>query len=227
VHTQTLHLGHLLLLKQQNICFLFDLQALGVRVAQPMDVMQLALLPALALHDALSWPTERLVAYLAFPLLAGLLTHQLPAGIANSAASASGVTAAAAATPAAVAATPVTAAGLPFSATAAATPMASVAGSRKLPKSHSRTVQQQQLQQQQLQQQAAWLMSQLAEHAVVVTTLGNVRISNSSSIAGHPAGEGAAIMQDILYVAATLDACWRVLTACVVVALLSFFHCNA
>jgi hypothetical protein len=145
------------------------LQALGVRVAQPMDVMQLSLLPSLASDEALTWPADRLVAYLAFPVLAGLLT-QLPAGTA--AAVAVGLPTPAAVTPA-TGMLPAAAGAQPmFSSMSAA---ARATGAASMLKSSSRA------QEQQLQlQQEAWLLAQLAQCAVVATTFGNVRMSSSA-----------------------------------------------
>jgi hypothetical protein len=133
-----------------------------------MDVMQLSLLPSLASDEALTWPADRLVAYLAFPVLAGLLT-QLPA---DTAAAAVGLATPAAATPA-TGLLPAAAGAQPmFSSMSAAT---RATGAASMLKSSSRA------QEQQLQlQQEAWLLAQLAECAVVATTFGNVRMSSSA-----------------------------------------------
>jgi hypothetical protein len=163
------------------------LQALGVRVAQPMDVMRLSLLPSLASDEALTWPADRLVAYLAFPVLAGLLT-QLPT---DTTAAAAGVLATPAALTPATGLLPAAAGTHPLltkMSAAAARASAVPAGSTKLLKSSSR-VQEQQLQ----LQQEAWLLAQLAECAVVATTFGNVRMSSGAvqqPLAQQAAGKG-------------------------------------
>jgi hypothetical protein len=145
-----------------------------------MDVMQLSLLPSLASNEALNWPADRLVAYLAFPVLAGLLT-QLPSDTAAAVglATPAAVTPATGLLPAAAGTHPM------FSSMSAA---ARATGAASMLKSSSRA------QEQQLQlQQEAWLLAQLAECAVVATTFGNVRISSSAlqqPLAQQAAGEG-------------------------------------
>eukprot|EP00775_Hariotina_reticulata_P003174 gene3174-3452_t len=54
------------------------LMVLGVRVLRPIDIMQQAVLPAFKSAAALSWSPERLVAALAFPLIAGLVPLAIP-----------------------------------------------------------------------------------------------------------------------------------------------------
>lgn len=147
---------------------------MGVRPAQPMDVMQYALLPAMAAPAAVAWPPDRLVAYLAFPLLSGLLAP------ARTAAPDAVVT------PAATAVTPAIAAQARAASAARAAAGVSVGpltSSRGLPSIGG--------QQQFAQQQEAWLIDKLSKCAAVVTSQGNVRISNASS-GNRPAAGGTA-----------------------------------
>lgn len=142
------------------------LQALGVCEAQPIDVMQLSALPSMASAAAVDWDMQRLVAWLAFPLLAGLLQFT-PIAAAPATAVAGGQTPGAffeAATPAAVVTASQTAAPLTGRWTAKTTGM--YPGLR------------------QQQQQQDQLLMALRECVLVVTTQGTIRLADTDAALG-------------------------------------------